>query len=175
MYEYEQSSELVLIKRAKDGDTKAFAALYERIYVDLYRFALYTMRHPQDAEDAVSEAVVAAYKNIGKLQKETSFKSWMFTILSNKCKKKFTDQSREDVSLMDEQVQDTLTGEHDFTGNHDLHKALGELTEEERLILLLMVLAGYNSKEVGEMLGINANTVRSKQSRSLEKMRQLLE
>ena len=46
-------------------DTKTFAQMYETVYKDLYRFALCMMRNPQDAEDAVSEAVVAAYENIG--------------------------------------------------------------------------------------------------------------
>ena len=64
-------------------DTKTFAQMYETVYKDLYRFALCMMRNPQDAEDAVSDAVVAAYENIGKLKKEDSFKSWIFTILSN--------------------------------------------------------------------------------------------
>ena len=62
MYDYEHSSELALIRRAHKGDVKAFSELYARIYVELYKFALYTMKHPQDAEDAVSEAVIAAYE-----------------------------------------------------------------------------------------------------------------
>ncbi len=39
-------------------DTKTFAQMYETVYQDLYRFALCMLRNPQDAEDAVSEAVV---------------------------------------------------------------------------------------------------------------------
>ena len=53
-----------LIKKAKLGDTKAFSQLYAEIYKDLYRFALYMTKHTQDAEDAVSEAVISAYENI---------------------------------------------------------------------------------------------------------------
>ena len=45
-------------------DSKKFAQLYEGIYKDLYRFALCRMRDVQEAEDAVSEAVIAAYENI---------------------------------------------------------------------------------------------------------------
>ena len=67
MYDYNDSSELVLIRKAQRGDVKAFSELYARIYRELYRFALYTMKHPQDAEDAVSETVIAAYENIPEL------------------------------------------------------------------------------------------------------------
>ena len=60
MYDYQKSAEAVLIRRAKRGDVKAFSELYSRIYVELYKFALYTLKHPQEAEDAVSDTVKAA-------------------------------------------------------------------------------------------------------------------
>ena len=45
--------ELQLVRRAQSGDTGAFAQLYEGVYQDLYRFALYVLKHPQDAQDVV--------------------------------------------------------------------------------------------------------------------------
>lgn len=42
-----------LVRRAASGDAHAFATLYSFIYKDLYRFSLYTLQNPQDAEDAV--------------------------------------------------------------------------------------------------------------------------
>ena len=62
---------------------KKFSEMYETVYRDLYRYALCLMKNPQEAEDAVSEAVVAAYENIHKLKKEEAFRSWIFTILTN--------------------------------------------------------------------------------------------
>ena len=73
------------IKMAKSGDADAFAELYREIYLDLYRFALYTLRSPADAEDAVSETVIDAFTSIQKLRSEESFKAWIFKILSAKC------------------------------------------------------------------------------------------
>ena len=70
MKDFENCSETVLIRRARRGDIQAFGVLYGRIYKELYRFALYTMRHKQDAEDVVSETVVAAYEGIDRLKKE---------------------------------------------------------------------------------------------------------
>ena len=46
--------------------------MYETVYRDLYHYALCLMKNPQEAEDAVSEAVVAAYENIHKLKKRRS-------------------------------------------------------------------------------------------------------
>ena len=70
------------IKQAKSGDTDAFANLYRIYYTDLYRFALYTLKNPADAEDAVSETVIDAFASIRKLRLEASFKAWIFKILS---------------------------------------------------------------------------------------------
>lgn len=83
MSDYENAAQEELIRRAKRGDVKAFSRLYAQIYKELYRFALYMTKHPQDAEDAVSEAVISAFENMCSLRKEESFRSWMFTILHN--------------------------------------------------------------------------------------------
>ena len=77
-------------------DAKAFSKLYEQVYQDLYRYALCLMRDPHEAEDAVSAAVLSAYEHIHKLRKEEAFKSWIFTILSNICKKRLKIFSRKD-------------------------------------------------------------------------------
>lgn len=56
-------------------NAETFAQMYEAVYMDLYRFAVCIMRNRQEAEDAVSEAVVAAYENIGKLRSETPLRT----------------------------------------------------------------------------------------------------
>ena len=68
----------------------------KRFTRDLYHYALCLMKNPQEAEDAVSEAVVAAYENIHKLKKEEAFRSWIFTILTNKCKKRLKKALKEE-------------------------------------------------------------------------------
>ena len=114
------------IKKAKSGDTDAFAELYGSIYLDLYRFALYTLKNPADAEDAVSETVMDAFVSIRKLRSAESFKAWIFKILL--------------------------------------------LEDEERLIISMHIFAGYTSKEIAKILHMNANTIRSKESRALKKL-----
>ena len=69
--------ERLLVKRAKRGDVDAFAELYGQIYQKLYQFALYTLKDPEDAKDAVSAAVTDAFESIGKLRKEEAFSGWM--------------------------------------------------------------------------------------------------
>lgn len=173
MYDYENSPEEVLIRKAKRGDVKAFSRLYEQIYKDLYRFALYMTKHPQDAEDAVSETVLSAYKNISYLKKENSFKSWMFKILSNQCRKLLQKKQKESVSEL-YPASDTAAGELDYAQQYDVRRAFEALDQEERMILAFSVFGGYQSDEIAEMLDKSAGTVRSKKSRALEKMRDML-
>ncbi len=151
-------------------DTKTFAQMYETVYKDLYRFALCMMKNPQDAEDAVSEAVVAAYENIGKLRNEEAFKSWIFTILSNTCRKKWRDAVRQESRLEEGRAPWERFEEPDLGVALDVRKAFFLLEEEEQTIVGLSVFGGYNSQEIGEALKLNPNTVRSKRSRALQKM-----
>ena len=77
-----------IVKAAKRGDPESFARVYDMIAPELYRVALYTLGNAQDAEDAVSETFVEAYKGIRNLRDESSFKRWMMTILSIRCKRR---------------------------------------------------------------------------------------
>ena len=171
MYDYENSPEHELIRRAKRGDAEAFSQLYAEIYKDLYKFALYVTQHPQDAEDAVSETIISAFENIRSLKKENSFKSWIFTILNHRCKKVIRNSHRE-FSISDQ--EETADPEPDYAQQHDVRSAFNSLDEEERMIVAFSVFGGYQSDEIAEMLDRNAATVRSRKSRALEKMRAIL-
>lgn len=155
-------------------DVNTFAQMYEAIYKDLYRFALCMMKNTQDAEDAVSEAVLAAYENIRKLRDEKSFKSWVFTILANTCRKKLKQLNTKNCMEWEEDSakQPAQCPDHDLA--LDVRKAFFILSEEEQTIVGLSVFGGYSSKEIGGIMKLNANTVRSKRSRALEKMECIL-
>lgn len=143
-----------------------FTELYSIVYEELYRFAFCMMRQSHDAEDAVSEAVVLAYENIQSLRKEEAFRSWLFQITANVCKRKLKDKSRLEVELTENQ----RLYEEDRELQLDIHNALFELNEEERCIVAMSALGGYNSVEIGKMMNLNSNTVRSKRKRAIEKL-----
>lgn len=143
-----------------------FTELYSIVYEELYRFAFCMMRQSHDAEDAVSEAVILAYENIQNLRKEEAFRSWIFQITANVCKRKLKDKSRLEVELTENQ----RLYEEDRELQLDIHNALFELNEEERCIVAMSALGGYNSVEIGKMMNLNSNTVRSKRKRAIEKL-----
>ncbi len=156
------------VKKAKEGDTKAFAALYQQIYPDMYRFALYTLRDKEDAEDAVSEAVVDAFAAIPKLRSDEAFRGWIFKILSNKCKNKLREYVNKTVELP-EDMEENASGQP-VEEAALVRKIFFELGEEDRLIISMHLFAGYTSREMAELLHMNENTIRSKESRALKKL-----
>lgn len=155
-------------------DEDMFVQMYESVYRDLYRYALCVLGHPQDAEDAVGEAVMSAYKNLRKLRNAEAFQSWIFTILSNTCKKRMRQKAKE-VHNSEEELWERLASEElDRAEAMDVRRAFYVLSEEERMVVGLSIFGGYNSQEIGRMLGKNANTIRSRRSRALKKMELVL-
>lgn len=161
----------VLAEQAKKKDPQAFTMLYEMVYQDMYRFALYTLRNTQDAEDAVADAVTDAYASIGTLRDTSAFRNWIFKILSVKCKKKLKEYVQKTTELPKEwdHASESMT--------EDLHvrQAFFCLEDEDRLIVSMRVFGGYDSKEIGKVLHKNPNTVRSRLSRALKKMEEYLQ
>lgn len=159
-----------LVNQARFGDAHAFARLYEMIYQDLYRFALYTLKNIPDAEDAVSDTVTDAFRQIRTLKKPEAFKSWMFKILTNKCKQKLKSYLDKTAEL----PEDLEAVSPDLNRKLDVQEVFWALDDEARMILSLNLFAGYTSSEIGQLLNLNENTVRSKQSRALKKMQEKL-
>lgn len=166
--------ERLLVKRAKRGDVDAFAALYEKIYKNLYAYALYTLKKPEDAEDVVSAAVTDAFASIGRLKKDEAFSGWMFRIVANKCNQKMREFYRQEEELTGEVLEAAglpVNCWDDAKEEHlEVRQTFFELSEEERKIVGLHVFFGYKTREIAVALGMNENTVRSKESRALKRM-----
>ncbi|MCI8465685.1 MAG: sigma-70 family RNA polymerase sigma factor [Lachnospiraceae bacterium] len=180
----ERLEELRLIKKAKQGDVDAYGRLYEMVYLDLYRFALFTLKNPHDAEDVVSDTVTDSFVGIRKLKADEAFRGWIFKILTNKCRRML--KQRVECPAMKE-YQEAMSGEEGKTGGisssgeeanredlMDLYQAFGSLPEEDRLIISLSFFGGYTSEEIARILKRKSGTIRSRQSRALARMRELL-
>lgn len=160
-----------LVHQARRGNASAFAELYREYYLDLYRLALYTLKNSHDAEDVVSDTVADAWAQIRSLKKTGAFKAWIFRILSNKCRQRLKEYLQKAEALPEDLYLDGRDQEEDA----DVRTAFAKLDDEERMILSLKLFAGYTSREIGTILDMNDNTVRSRQKRALEKMAEYLE
>lgn len=160
-----------LISRARAGDRQAFAQLYLEHKDSLFRYAYFKLGNAQDAQDAVSDCVVEAYTGIALLKNEKAFSAWLFRILYRQCCAVLS----RGAAVREESLGDS--GEIAVNDSHlapELEEALAILSDEEKDIVLLSVVAGYKTREIAEMLRINHATVRSKLSRALAKMKNFL-
>lgn len=166
-----------LVAQAKDGSAEAFGELYELYYKEMYCYACYVTGSELLAQDAVSDAVLSAFRQIKSLKNEKAFKGWIFKILCASCKRYYTENQKTKslVYLDDENGGFTEpAGFESVELSVELRRALDDLSAEEKEIVLLSVLGNYRSHEIAEILGCPPSTVRSKLKRSLKKLRNLL-
>lgn len=169
-------NEKELVSKAKSGDKTAFCTLYGMYKDRLYRYAFYRLGNAEDALDAVSDTIVSAYERIKELRKAEAFSAWIFKIHRITCSNyvKYQIKQRETSNIEDYSNSVRLSHKTENVTS-ELNEALGILTEEEKEIVLLSVVAGFTSKEIAKISGLTAGGVRSKLSRSLAKMRSFLE
>lgn len=166
-----------MVRSAKEGNKESFAQVYDMIAPELYRVALYTLGNAQDAEDAVSETFVEAYKGIKNLRDESSFKRWMMTILSVRCKRHIAGyiKERKNVDIDDILEEPSVPDGIAPADKISVWDAVSALPEDERQIIMLATVQGYTTREVSEMLELPHGTVSSKLHRTLKKLRRILE
>lgn len=159
---------------AVKGDCSAFARLYSIVYKDLYHIALAGLHNPQDAADVVSDTVMDAFASVKKLRDVYAFKAWIFRILSNKIKRKQSEYIN-DPKAVEEDEYARKIGKTNFNfENVELAEEFSKLSDEERMILSMSVLCGYTSDEIAQICKIKSSSVRSKLSRTKEKLRMAL-
>mgnify|MGYP002728495199 CR=1 FL=1 len=145
----------------------------ERLYLSyrklMYKEAFEIVQNRHCAEDAVSETVTDAFAAVEKLRDNEKFRAWIFQILSNKCRRKLKEYTQKTVELPDDLPAGDTTEE-----SLQVREALDRLEETERQIICLNVVGGFKSHEIGEMMQMNHNTVRSRISRGLNKMKEFL-
>jgi len=170
-----QLNELVTL--AKSGNADAFGELYEMYYKEMYCYACYVTGSEILAQDAVSDAVLSAFKQIKSLKNTKAFKGWLFKILCAACKRYYTENEKKKsmVYLDDENGgYEEPAGFGSIELSVELSRALEDLSHEEREIVLLSVLGNYKSHEIADIIDCPPSTVRSKLKRSLKKLRESL-
>ncbi|MCH5198033.1 MAG: RNA polymerase sigma factor [Oscillospiraceae bacterium] len=168
-------SELRLnVKEAQGGNARAFGELYSAAANDAYRFALWYIKDPFEAEDAVQEAAIKAYKNIKSLKKPSSFKSWFMSIVLNCCKDILSERQQSLIAFDCNTLLEE-TPYYDSYENRDVLRQLKKLSDTDRKIILMSVLGDFKSGEIAKEMGMTATAVRSRLSRALQFLRTEME
>lgn len=164
-----------LVQAARRGDQAAFTQLYGEVYQDMYRFAYYMLRHPEDAKDVVSDTFLAAWETIRSLRKEEAFRSWIFAILSNKCRGKLREYANRQEAG-EEELEELPAGQAlPDPERLQLRELFLALPQTDRLIIGLHLFGGYTTREISAVLHMNENTVRSREHRALRRLGEELE
>ncbi|WP_242837297.1 RNA polymerase sigma factor [Alkaliphilus transvaalensis] len=166
-----------LVSRIKDGDKKAFKALYDQYADYAIRVATVITRNKTYAADAVQETFIRIYKNIDSFDESKPFEPWLYRILVNECNRLLKNQSKT-IAISDYIEENPLLSEEDshrFEEYEDLYSAIQELEENNRVPIILKYLKGFSELEIADTLDLNVNTVKSRLYKGREKLRQMLE
>ena len=154
-------------------DQETFSALVVENQETLFHTAKAILRSDEDAEDAVQEAICAAFERRESLREADKFRPWLLRILVNKC----YDTCRRRRPTVDlEDVADYLPAKsQDHTERLTLWQAVMALSGDLRAAVTLFYYDGLSSREISGALGISEAAVKTRLSRGRAKLRQMLE
>ena len=127
------------------------------------------------ADDLAAETFVVAFRNWGKLDPERAVRPWLFGIAANVMRHHWRKERRMLRAYARTGVDPVYTEDEPAGDTRELASALAELRPDEREILLLHAWAELTDTEIAAALGIPAGTVKSRLSRTREKLRNRLE
>jgi RNA polymerase sigma-70 factor, ECF subfamily len=167
----EELDDLTLVVRAQEGDTRAFEILVRRHQRPLYRLAVRLLDNRSDAEDAVQEAFVAAWRRLEGFRAEAAFSSWMYRIVTNRCLKVLRER-RPVIALEDLGDQPGPDGASpERTAEKQdraaaLQRALQDLSIDQRTCWVLRELHGLSYEDIAAIVGASPDAVRGRLHRA---------
>ena len=172
-----------LVERARQGDAAAYEELVHRYGGIAFRIAYVVAGNAADAEDAAQEAFVKAHRALGRFRRGAPFRPWLLEIVANEARNRRRSRGRRaglELRLAAAEPSGgaapspeagLLSGER----REELLAALARLREEERLVIACRFFLDLSEEETAAALGVRKGTVKSRQSRALERLREEVE
>ena len=168
-----------LVAQAKLGDTRAYGTLVKEHQAIAFRTAYLITGSAADAEDAVQEAFVKAYRALRRFRSGAPFRPWLLTIVANEARNRRRSAGRRERLAL-RVAEDPLSGGAvpspeaallDAEQREELLAAVNDLREDDRLVIACRYFMGLSEEETAEALGWRRGTVKSRTSRALERLR----
>jgi RNA polymerase sigma-70 factor (ECF subfamily) len=171
-------SDAALVRRVLEGDAEAYAGLVVRYQGRLGRYAVHLLGNRADAEDAVQETLVRAYRGLERCAAPERFGAWVFQILVNRCRTIGGQRSRRERVVA---PNEAALADADVAHPAD-RQALGEairwaldrLNRDQREAFLLKHVEDMSYEEMAEMTGEGISALKMRVKRACEALRELL-
>ncbi|HEY3266140.1 MAG TPA: sigma-70 family RNA polymerase sigma factor [Armatimonadota bacterium] len=177
-----------LVRRAKDGDDRAYEALFSRHQRRIYSIVYGMLRNEADASDATQEAFVRAYRSLPRLEAEGAFGGWLAQIAVNICRdilkrprlvaRSLDEPMGDEDSEYKLEIPDWSDSPERASMNQELtdvvNRAIGTLSPDHRTVVTMHHMEGMDVLQIAEALGISEGTVKSRLSRARAELRRKL-
>jgi RNA polymerase sigma-70 factor (ECF subfamily) len=170
-------SEQQLIRAGQQGDSEAVEVLFKRYHRPLFQTALRVLGNTEDAEDALQDGLLSAYRNINRFEGRSQFSTWLTRIVINAAlMRRRSAKARPAVSL-DEPPRDNelpaaerfadagLNPEQVYAGTElreMINANLSQLSPLLRTAFVLREVEGYSTGEAAKKLGVTENTLKAR-------------
>ena len=164
---------------------ESFNLLVERYQRLVYNLALRMLGDAGTAEDAVQETFISAYKAIGGFR-GGSLKAWLLRIAANSCHDRLRVTKRASVTSLNGMMEesgdfirdDVAESPDEYVQRRELSRilsgGLAQLTEDQRLVVVLSDVQGLSYEEISQVTGCSLGTVKSRLNRGRARMRDFL-
>jgi len=164
------------IEEIKRGSAEEYRHIVQKYQKSVFKYCYHMLGTVEEAEDAVQEVFIKAFRKIDCYKEGTSFSSWLYKIAYNHCvdylrKRKFLRFVPFCENTADDCDNPVYSVETDELGQM-LQRALSMLPHEDRTVLMLRVLEEKSYEEIADILGKRAATVRKKYERARKKVKQ---
>lgn len=162
-----------LLDRCRRGDDLAWEALVRTYQSSVYAVTRHYFRDTEEARDVAQDVFIKLYERLASVGSSETFKAWLLQMARNACLDRLrrikarppaSDVPLENLMLSSEDDPEKSANEE--ARERLLRRAVGELSERSREILLLKEIQGLKFEEVAEMLGLPLGTVKSRSNRA---------
>ena len=171
-----------LVRQARRGDDRAFEELITQNAQYVFNLAIRLLDDPREAEDLTQEAFIRAWRALPNFRSESSFRTWLYRIVTNLCFDRLP-KLKKDLSALE--VDETIDLPVDFISPEgrllskelelELQKAIGELPESYRLLITLRHLQELSYTEIAEVTMQPLGTVKTGIFRARQLLKQTIE
>jgi RNA polymerase sigma factor (sigma-70 family) len=164
------------VAAAAAGDQVAFARIVAEFHTDMVRVCQVITRDADQANDAAQEAWGICWRQLPRLREPSRLRSWLVAIAANEARQIVRSQRRRVVTeLRVEGPRDDDEGTTVWGGRIDLRNALAGLSVDDRQLLALRYVAGFDSAELSRITGLSPSGTRARLQRLLATLRVQLE